>query len=249
MAGHSQFKNIMYRKGAQDARRGKQFTKLIREITVAAREGLPDPESNPRLRTAIAAARASNMPRDNIDRAIKRGGGEAKNESWEAIRYEGYGPGGVALIVDTLTDNRNRTASNVRSAFTKYGGNLGETNSVSFLFDRVGSVQYGADSATDEEMMDAAVGAGARDCDSTSDCHNVTCEPNDLHHVAKTLGESFGDPRLAALLWRPQSTVPIEEDNALSLFKLMEVLEDDDDVQSVSSNFEISEDVMSRLSA
>ena len=249
MAGHSQFKNIMYRKGAQDARRAKQFTKLIREITVAAREGAADPDANPRLRTAIAAARAANMPRDNVERAIKRGSGDNGGESWEAIRYEGYGPGGAALIVDTLTDNRNRTASSVRSAFTKFGGNLGETNSVSFLFNRVGVVEFDADTATDVQMLEAAVEAGALDCQSSDDGHEITCEPDDLHQVARALEEKFGDPRNAALVWRPQNNAPIGDDQAETLFKLIEALEDDDDVQSVSSNFEVSDAVMSRLSA
>lgn len=248
MAGHSQFKNIMYRKGAQDARRARQFSKLIREITVAAREGLSDPDSNPRLRTAIAAARASNMPRDNIERAIKRGSGETAGESWEVIRYEGYGPGGVALIVDTLTDNRNRTASSVRAAFAKHGGNLGETNSVSFLFDRIGSIQYPADIASDEDMLEAAIDAGAQDCESTIEGHEMACAPGDFHQVVSALEQRFGGPRSAELIWRPQTTVPIEEEQASTLFKLVEALEEDDDVQTVSSNFEVSDEVLSRLS-
>lgn len=248
MAGHSQFKNIMYRKGAQDTRRAKQFTKLIREITVATREGSADPDANPRLRTAITAARASNMPRDNIERAIKRGSGETGGESWESIRYEGYGPGGIAIIVDTLTDNRNRTASNVRAAFSKYGGNLGETNSVSFLFDRIGAIQYSQLVATADEIFEAAIETGAQDCTSLSDSHEITCKPDDLHQVASDLEQRIGVPTLVELIWRPQNTIPVEEDLALTLFKLMEILEDDDDVQNVSSNVEVSDEMISRLS-
>ena len=249
MAGHSQFKNIMYRKGAQDARRARQFTKIIRELTVAAREGLPDPDSNPRLRTAITAAKTANMPRDTMERAIKRGGGEGGGEAFSAVRYEGYGPGGVAMIVETLTDNRNRTASAVRTAFTKYGGSLGETNAVSFLFRHAGTFHYPPGAASADEMLAAAVEAGAEDCESSASGHDLTCAPGDFHHVLTALAERFGDPDSAQLAWKPQTTVALDEDAAQTLFKLLEVLEDDDDVQSVSANFEIADDVLNRLSA
>ena len=248
MAGHSQFKNIMYRKGAQDARRAKQFTKIIREITVAAREGAADVDGNPRLRTAVTAARNANMPRDTMERAIKRGSGEGGGDAYEAMRYEGYGPGGVALIVETLTDNRNRTASTVRSAFTKYGGNLGEANSVSFLFDRIGQIQYPKDAASEGAMLEAAIEAGAEDCQSSDSGHEITCQPDDFHQVTKALEDKLGPAERAGLAWRANTQIPVGDDQAETLFKLMEALEDDD-VQNVSSNFEVSEELMARLSA
>ena len=247
MAGHSQFKNIMYRKGAQDARRAKVFTKLIRELTVAARQGLPDADANPPLRTAVTAARAANVPRDTMERAIKRGAGETGGEAFEQVRYEGYGPGGVAMIVDTLTDNRNRTAAAVRSAFTKYGGTLGETNSVAFQFDRMGSFRFSPEVASEEEMLEAAIEAGADDCRSDLSGHEITCSPDSFHEVLTALEARFGTPASAELLWRPQATVPVKEANATTLFKLLEVLDDDDDVQSVSANFEVSDEVMRAL--
>ena len=247
MAGHSQFKNIMYRKGAQDARRAKVFTKLIRELTVATREGLPDPNANPRLRTAVTAARAANMPRDTLERAIKRGSGGAGGEAFEQVRYEGYGPGSVALIVDTLTDNRNRTAAAVRSAFAKFGGAMGESNTVAFQFNRIGLFRYPLDAASEEEMMDAAIEAGADDVVTDADGHEVTCPPGEFNMVLTALEEKFGAPEAAELLWRPLSTLAVDEDTATTLFKLIEALEDDDDVQSVSSNFEISDEIMEKL--
>ena len=249
MAGHSQFKNIMYRKGAQDAKRSKIFTRLIREITVAARSGLPDPEMNPRLRSAIQAARAANMPKDNIERAVKRASQAGEGDNFEEIRYEGFGPGGVCLIVEALTDNRNRTASEVRSAFTKYGGNLGENGSVAYQFDRVGTIEYPAEVADAETMFEAAVEAGAEDVESDGDGHNIICAADDLHNVAKALEGQFGDPRAARLSWRAQNTVPLDEDGASTLFKLLEALDDSDDVQQVSANFEVSDDVMQKLSS
>jgi YebC/PmpR family DNA-binding regulatory protein len=249
MAGHSQFKNIMYRKGAQDARRAKVFTKLIRELTVATREGLPDPNANPRLRTAVTAARAANMPRDTMERAINRGSGDAGGEAFEQVRYEGYGPGSVALIVDTLTDNRNRTAAAVRSAFAKFGGAMGEPNTVAFQFNRIGLFRYPLDAVSEEEMMDAAIEAGAEDVVTGADGHEVTCSPENFHVVLTGLEEKFGTPGAAELLWRPLSTVAVDEDRAITLFKLIEALEDDDDVQSVSSNFEISDEIMEKLNA
>ena len=249
MAGHSQFKNIMYRKGAQDKKRAKLFAKLIREITVAAKIGLPDPDANPRLRAAVAAARAANMPKDNVERAIKRAAGGEDDTAYEEIRYEGYGPGGVAIIVEALTDNRNRTASEVRSAFSKFGGSLGETNSVSFLFDRLGVVGLDAGAGSAEEVFDAAVEVGASNVESTADGHEVNCEPDDLTAVRDALAERFGDPREARLIWRPQTTVSIDEAQAESLLKLIDLLEDSDDVQQVSANFEIADEVMTRLTA
>jgi YebC/PmpR family DNA-binding regulatory protein len=249
MAGHSQFKNIMYRKGAQDAKRAKIFTRLIREITVAARGGLPDPDMNPRLKNAVTAARDANMPKDNIARAIKRGGGEGEGENFEEIRYEGYGPGGVAIIVDALTDNRNRTASEVRAAFSKHGGTLGETNSVSFQFDRTGAVDYAAGAASADDMFEAALEAGAADVDSSDGGHEITCAPDDLNAVNEALEARFGPPRRAALTWKPLNTVKVADDKAELLFDLIEALDDCDDVQSVSANFEVSDDAMARLTA
>jgi len=249
MAGHSQFKNIMYRKGAQDAKRAKQFAKLAREVMVAAREGQADPAANPRLRAAIAAARAVNMPKDNIERAIRRGAGDDDGVAYEEVRYEGYGPGGVAIIVDALTDNRNRTASDIRAAFSKHGANLGETGSVAFMFRRNGSIVYPSDTASAEEMFEAAAEAGATDVVSTDDGHEIMCEPDDFSEVRDALEARFGPPQSGGLSWRPQTTVPIGEEDATPLFQLFAVLDDNDDVQSVASNFEVSDEVMQLLSA
>ncbi|MBT4046318.1 MAG: YebC/PmpR family DNA-binding transcriptional regulator [Rhodospirillaceae bacterium] len=248
MAGHSQFSNIMHRKGAQDAKRSKIFTKLIREITVAARSGLPDPEMNPRLRAAVQAARAANMPKDNVARAVKRATASGEGDNYEEIRYEGYGPGGVCLIVEALTDNRNRTASEVRAAFTKFGGNLGETGSVSYQFDRVGSIAYPIEVADTDAMFEAAVEAGADDVESHEDGHDIICAAEDLHEVAKALEKQFGEPKTARLNWRPQNTIPLDEQGASTLFKLLEALDDSDDVQQVSANFEVSDEIMATLS-
>ena len=249
MAGHSQFKNIMFRKGAQDKKRAKLFGRLIREVTVAARSGLPDPDANPRLRAAISAARAANMPKDNVERAIKRVAGGEDDTNFEEIRYEGYGPGGAAIIVETLTDNRNRTASEVRAAFGKHGGSLGETNSVSFMFDRVGMIVFETEVASADEMFDAAVEAGAENVESTVEGHEIVCTPDDFSIVRDALAERFGDPREARLTWKPQSAVTIDEDAAGSLLKLLDVLDDNGDVQQVSANFEIADDVLERLTA
>ena len=250
MAGHSQFKNIMHRKGAQDAKRAKVFTKLIRELTVSAKSGLADPSMNPRLRAAVLAAREANMPKDTIDRAIKRGAGGDADTNYEEVRYEGYGPGSVAIIVEALTDNRNRTASEVRSAFAKHGGNLGETNSVSFMFDRIGAIRYPAAAANAEAMFEAALDAGADNVESSEDGHDVTCAPDDLNAVREALEAAFGAPASARLDWRPQTTVPVADDQAAqTLMKLLEVLEDNDDVQRVQANFDIPQDVLERLSA
>ena len=249
MAGHSQFKNIMYRKGAQDKKRAKVFGKLGRELQVAAKEGGADPNANPRLRAAMAAARAANMPKDNIERAIKKGSGGGDMGNYEEIRYEGFGPGGVALIVEVLTDNRNRTASEIRTAFSKNGGNLAETGAVSFMFDRVGEIRYPAEAATDEAMFEAALEAGADDVASSSDGHEIVCAADALHAVAGALTERFGDPVSAKLVWRPQSSVPVDEGAAQTLFNLFNALDDNDDVQAVSANYEIAEETLERLTA
>jgi YebC/PmpR family DNA-binding regulatory protein len=248
MAGHSQFKNIMYRKGAQDAKRARAFTKLIRELTVAARAGVPDPAANPRLRSAVIAARTANMPKDTIERAIKRGAGAEGAEQFEEIRYEGYGPGGVALIVEALTDNRNRTASDVRMAFGKHGGTLGESGSVSFMFERVGLIQYAADAADAEAMFEAALEAGAEDVQSGAAGHEVYCALDDLSQVRDALEQRFGPSTAARLDWRPRTTMPVGEEDAASLLKLLDALDDSDDVQHVAANCEVADDVLDRLS-
>ena len=249
MAGHSQFKNIMYRKGAQDAKRAKLFAKLGRELTVATRSGMPDPDMNPRLRTAIAAARQANMPKDNIARAIKRGAGGDDDANYDEIRYEGYGTNGVAVIVEALTDNRNRTAADVRSAFTKHGGNLGETGSGGFMFEHAGLSRYAADAASADDMFEAAVEAGADNVESTEAGHEITCSPDSFNDVREALEEKFGAAASAGLEWIAQSTVAVDEDQARTLMKMIETLEDNDDVQSVSANYEISDDIMQKLSA
>ena len=248
MAGHSQFKNIMHRKGAQDKKRAKIFAKHIRELTVAAKTGLPDPAMNPRLRSAISAARSDNMPNDNIDRAIKRASGEAGADNYEEMRYEGYGPGGVAIIVETLTDNRNRTAADVRAAFAKAGGAMGETGSVAFMFDRIGQVIYPADAIDADDMFEAALEAGAENVESDAQIHEITCAMEDFNDVRDALEEKFGNPQEAGIVWKPQNTIPVEtEDLANSLFKLVDVLEDNDDVQKVSANFDIPEEIMEKM--
>lgn len=249
MAGHSQFKNIMHRKAAQDKKRAKVFTKHLRELVVAAKEGGPDVAANPRLRSAVQAARADNMPKDNIERAIKRGSGGDEGDNYEEVRYEGYGPAGVAVIVEALTDNRNRTAAEVRSAFNKHGGSLGETNSVQFNFDRVGSIVFPADVADGETMLEAAIEAGADDVESGEDGHTITTEAEALAEARDALEKQFGDSREAKLGWVAKSTIPIDEDQARTLFKLIEVLEDSDDVQDVTTNFEVSDEVLEKLSA
>ncbi len=249
MAGHSKFKNIMHRKGRQDAKRGKVFSKLIRELTVAAKSGQPDPDMNPRLRTAIAAAKAANMPGDTMNRAIKKASGGEDDTNYEEVRYEGYGPGGVAVIVEALTDNRNRTASEVRSAFTKYGGNLGESGSVSFMFDRVGLIVYGLDAASTDDMFEAALEAGASDVDSSDSGHEVACAPDDFSAVREALEAKFGAAEDARLEWKPQSTVAVDENAAGTLLKMLDMLEDSDDVQRVAANFDVADDVLERLSA
>jgi YebC/PmpR family DNA-binding regulatory protein len=248
MAGHSQFKNIMHRKGRQDAVRSKLFSKLAREITVAAKLGLPDPNMNPRLRAAILAARAENMPKDNIERAIKKAlGGDAEN--YDEVRYEGYGPGGVAIIVEALTDNRNRTASDVRASFTKSGGNLAETGAVSFMFDRVGVVEFDAAVTSADAMLDAAIEAGAEDVVSSENGHEIYTAQDTLREIAKTLEAKFGEPRKAALTWKPQNTISLDDDQGEKLLRLMTTLEEHDDVQNVYANFEVSDALVAKMSA
>ena len=248
MAGHSQFKNIMHRKGRQDEIKSKLFGKLAREITVAAKLGLPDPAMNPRLRAAIIAARAESMPNDNINRAIKKAtGGDAEN--YEEMRYEGYGPGGVAVIVEVLTDNKNRSAGEVRASFTKAGGNLAETGAVSFMFDHVGVVEFDAKVADADAMLEAAIEAGAEDVTSGENGHEVYTTAESLRDVAKALEAKFGEPRKAALVWKPQNTVPIDDEQGEKVLKLIDALNDNDDVQHVFANFEISDALVQKLSA
>ncbi len=249
MAGHSQFKNIMHRKGAQDARRGRQFAKLIREITVAARQGLPDPAFNPRLRAAMVAARQANMPKDTVDRAIKKATGGSGGDDYAEVRYEGYGPAGVAIIVEALTDNRNRTASDIRSAFAKQGGTLGETNSVSFLFSRVEVIRYPASAGSADDMLEAAIEAGADNVESDADGHEITTAAEDFFAARDALETRFGAPEAARVDWRPGTTVTLDEERATSVLKLLDALEDSDDVQNVYANFDIPDAVMQKLSA
>ena len=249
MAGHSQFKNIMYRKGAQDKKRAKLFSKLGRELSVAAKTGGDDPSANPRLRAAISAARANNMPKDNIERAIRKGVGGDDDANYEEIRYEGYGPGGIAVIVEALTDNRNRTASEIRAAFSKSGGTLAETGAVSFLFDHVGQIRYPATAGSEEQVFEAALEAGADDVVSSADGHEITCAADALHAVAGLLEERFGEPHTATLAWRPQTPVPVDERDASALFGLLDMLDDNDDVQNVSANYEIADEILERLTA
>jgi YebC/PmpR family DNA-binding regulatory protein len=248
MAGHSQFKNIMHRKGKQDAMRSKLFGKLAREITVAAKLGMPDPAMNPRLRAAVIAARAENMPKDNIERAIKKASA-GEGEQYDEVRYEGYGPGGCALIIEAMTDNRNRTASDVRSYFTKAGGNLAESNAVAFMFDRIGVVEFDAGAASAEAMLDAAIEAGADDVTSSEDGHEIVCEQSVLAEVSRTLEERFGEPRKSKLMWRPQNMIAVNDEAGEKLMKLMDLLDEHDDVQHVYANFEISDALMQKLSA
>ncbi len=248
MAGHSQFKNIMHRKGRQDAAKSKLFSKLAREITVAAKEGGADPDGNPRLRLAILAAKGQSMPKDNIERAIsKASGGDA--ESYEEVRYEGYGPGGVAVMVEALTDNRNRTAGAVRSYFTKNGGALGETGSVAFMFDRVGEIVYPASVGDADTVLEAAIEAGADDVTSGSDGHVILTSFEDLGPVARTLEERLGEAQSVRAVWKPQTLTPVGAEKAETLMKLIASLDDDDDVQNVYANYDVDEATMEQLSA
>ena len=248
MAGHSQFKNIMHRKNRQDAARSKLFAKLSREIMVAAKLGGPDPDANPRLRLAIQNARANSMPKENIQRAINRSsGGDAEN--YEEVRYEGYGPGGVAVIVEALTDNRNRTASSVRSIFTKHGGNLGETGSVSFMFERVGEIVYKPDVADADAVMEAAIEAGAEDVISDDSGHTIICAFEDLGAVSQALTQALGEPESVKPVWKPTTTTELDAEKAEKVLRLLQALEEDDDVQNVYSNFEVSDEIMKKLTA
>ena len=246
MAGHSKFKNIMHRKGAQDKKRSAMFSKLSREITVAAKMGLPDPDMNARLRAAVLAAKAQSMPKDNIQRSIDKAS-SSDAENYEEIRYEGYGPSGVALIVEALTDNRNRTATNVRTAFSKNGGNLGASGSVSHGFDRMGLIEYAAKAGDADTVLEAAIEAGADDVESDEDGHQIWTSVDSLHEVAKALESALGEPESTKLAWRPQTPVEVGEDDAATLIKLIDTLEDDDDVQTVWGNYQIPDEVAERL--
>jgi YebC/PmpR family DNA-binding regulatory protein len=252
MAGHSQFKNIMHRKGRQDAQRGKIFTKLIREITTAARLGAADPNSNPRLRAAMIAAREANMTRETIDRAIKRGSGNEADANYDEIRYEGYGPGGVAVIVEALTNNRNRTAGEIRSSFSKHGGNLGESNSVSFMFDRMGEFRFPLKVGTADQVIEKAIEAGAEDVVSSEGeqgVHEIYSSQDSFTAVREALEKSLGQPSSAKLMWRPKITTPVEGETAQKLLDLIAALEDNDDVQNVYANFELSDDALAKFAA
>ena len=246
MAGHSQFKNIMHKKGKQDALRSKLFSKLAREITVAAKMGMPDPALNPRLRLAIQAARAENMPKDNIERAVKKASG-GDSENYDEVRYEGYAPGGVAVIIEGLTDNRNRTAGEIRSYFSKAGGALAETGAVSFMFDKIGEIEFETSVAGEDDMMEAAIEAGADDVSTSADGHTVVTSMESFAEVAKALEAKFGEPRKARLVWRPQNTISVDDETGEKILKLVGSLEDNDDVQNVYANFEISEALVAKL--
>jgi len=246
MAGHSKFKNIMHRKGAQDKKRSAMFSKLSREITVAAKMGAPDVDMNPRLRLAVNSAKAQSMPKDNIQRAIDKATAN-EGDDYEEIRYEGYGPGGSAIIVEALTDNRNRTATNVRTAFSKHGGNLGATGSVAHGFERLGLIVYPASAGSEDKMLEAAMEAGAEDIQSGAEEHEIWTAADDLHEVAGTLEKLLGEAETVKLAWKPNITVDMDEAGAGTLFKLLDVLDDDDDVQTVWGNYEVSDEIMAKL--
>ncbi|HTO41716.1 MAG TPA: YebC/PmpR family DNA-binding transcriptional regulator [Rhizomicrobium sp.] len=246
MAGHSQYKNIMHRKGRQDKERSKLFSKLAREITVSSKLGMPDPQYNPRLRAAIIAAKAESMPKDNIERAIKKGqGGDAEN--YDEVRYEGYGPGGTALIVEALTDNRNRTAGDVRAAFSKFGGALGETNSVAFMFNRVGSLIYPKAKGSDDAMLDLAIDAGADECISSEDAHEFLTSVEDFGAVRDALEAKLGPADAAKIVFRPQNMVAVKDEVGETLIKLLDVLDDHDDIQTIYGNYELSDALLAKL--
>jgi YebC/PmpR family DNA-binding regulatory protein len=252
MAGHSQFKNIMHRKGRQDAVKAKIFTKLIREITTAARIGAADPAANPRLRAAVIAARENNMTRDTIDRAIKRGAGNDADANYDEMRYEGYGPGGVAVIVEALTNNRNRTAGEVRSIFSKHGGNLGETNSVSFMFDRAGEFRFPLEVGSADDVLEKAIEAGADDVvsgEGEEGAHEIYCAQDSFTTVREALEKSLGQPSSAKLMWRPKTTTPVDGETAETLIDMIAALDDNDDVQNVYANFEVSDDALAKFAA
>jgi YebC/PmpR family DNA-binding regulatory protein len=246
MAGHSKYKNIMHRKGAQDKKRSAQFSKLSREITVAAKMGMPDPDMNPRLRAAVNAAKAQSVPKDNIQRAIDKAA-KGEGDNYEEVRYEGYGPGGVALIVEALTDNRNRTATNVRTAFAKNGGNLGASGAVSHGFERLGLIEYGAKAGDEDKVLEAAIEAGADDVESDDDGHAIWTAVENLHPVSRELEKALGEADAVKLAWKPGLKVDVGESDAATLFKLIDVLDDDDDVQAVWGNYEVSDEVMEKL--
>jgi len=248
MAGHSKFKNIQFRKGAQDKKRSKLFSKLSRDITIAAKAGGPDPGTNSRLRLAIVSAKAESMPKDNIDRAIKKAS-SGETDTMEEIRYEGFGPGGVGLIVEVLTDNRNRAAANVRTIFGRNGGNLGETGSVAFMFDRVGEIGYPASAGSEDKVLDAAIEAGAEDVQSDAEGHWITTAFEALSEVVPALEAALGTARSAEIVWRPKTTTPVAGDAAAAVIKLIDALDDDDDVQTVYANYEIDEQELARLTA
>ena len=248
MAGHSQFKNIMHRKGRRDAIRAKLFAKFAREITVAAKAGVPDPDMNPRLRLAIQEARAENMPKENIERAIKKAQG-SDLANYEAVRYEGYAPGGVAVIAEALTDNRNRTGGAVRAVFTKFSGNLGATGSVSHMFNHVGEIVYKPEAGSAEAVLEAAIEAGADDVQSDDDGHVIICAFEDLGQVSAALEKKLGEAESVKAVWKPNLTAPVDEENAQTILKMLAALEDDDDVQNVYANFEISDEILKKLTA
>ena len=247
MAGHSKFKNIMHRKGAQDKKRAKEFSRLGREISVAVKTGGDDPESNIRLRSAIASAKGLNMPKDNIERAIKKGQGNDPDSNYEEVRYEGYGPDGVAIIVEALTNNKNRTAAEIRSTFSKYGGNLGETGSVSFGFKRLGCIKLKKEIVSEDELFEFIVENGSEDFEVNEEEYHIYCENNDLHNLNEKIVDKFGNTEGSELIWRSENNVKLDKESAEKLFKLLNVLEDNEDIQLVSSNFEVSDEILSSL--
>lgn len=249
MAGHSKWANIQHRKGAQDKKRAKIFSKLGREITVAAKLGGGDPDMNPRLRLAISTARGQSMPKDGIERAIQKGIGSLEGDNYEEMRYEGYGTGGVAVIVEVLTDNKNRTAAEMRQIFTKNGGNLGETGCVNFMFDRIGEVVFPADKASADDMFEAALEAGAENVESGEEIHEIHCSAEDFATVRDALEAKYGEPEKQGLIWRPNVSSPVDEDQARSVIQLIDALEDNDDVQTVTSNFDASDEIMEKIMA
>ena len=249
MAGHSKFKNIMHRKGAQDKKRAKIFSRLGREISVAVKEGGPDPEKNIRLRSAVGSAKSLNMPKDNIERAIKKGEGNDPDSNFEEVRYEGYGPDGVAIIVEALTNNKNRTAAEVRSTFSKYGGNLGETGSVSFGFKRLGSITLSKKNIKEEELFDFIVENGSEDYELNDDEYNIYCDQKNLHQLNQKIVDKFGQTNFVGLIWKSDNDITVSKDKADILFKLLNILEENEDVQAVSSNFDVSDDVLESLTA
>ncbi len=249
MAGHSKFKNIMHRKGAQDKKRAKIFSRLGKEISIAVKEGGPDPEKNIRLRSAVGSAKSLNMPKDNIERAIKKGEGSDPDSNFEEVRYEGYGPDGIAIIVEALTNNKNRTAAEIRSTFNKYGGNLGETGSVSFSFKRLGSITLNKNNINEEELFDFIVENGSEDYELNENEYNIFCDQKILHELNQKIIEKFGQTNFTGLIWKSVNEISVGQDNADTLFKLLNTLEENDDVQTVSSNFDVSDDILASLTA